>query len=166
MDVSAAAIGDASSLQGGLLLLTSLKASDGQVYAVAQGPVVTGGFVAGRSGTSQTVNHPTVGRLPNGAIIEREAPSVTQVEEKPPRGSATTRWNNAGILALSPLIFDYARRLDPSERGEFELPQAIARMVADGLDLRACPVRGFWSDVGTPDDLQRADAFAASGELE
>jgi flagellar P-ring protein precursor FlgI len=77
MDVTAAAIGDASSLQGGLLLLTSLKASDGQVYAVAQGPVVTGGFVAGRSGTSQTVNHPTVGRLPNGAIIEREAPSVT-----------------------------------------------------------------------------------------
>ena len=77
MDVTVAAIGDASSLQGGLLLLTSLKAGDGQVYAVAQGPVVTGGFVAGRSGTSQTVNHPTVGRLPNGAIIEREAPSVT-----------------------------------------------------------------------------------------
>lgn len=76
MDVTAAAIGDASSLQGGVLLLTALKASDGQVYAVAQGPVVTGGFVAGRAGTSQTVNHPTVGRLPNGAIIEREAPSV------------------------------------------------------------------------------------------
>lgn len=91
---------------------------------------------------------------------------VEKVEEKPPLGSATTRWNNAGILALSPLIFDYARRLGPSERGEFELPQAIARMVADGLHLRAYPIRGFWSDVGTPDDLQRADAFAASGEIE
>jgi flagellar P-ring protein precursor FlgI len=77
IDATAAAIGDASSLQGGLLLLSSLRASDGQVYAVVQGPVVTGGFVAGRSGTSATVNHPTVGRVPNGAIVERVAPSVT-----------------------------------------------------------------------------------------
>jgi len=80
IDVTAAAIGDASNLQGGLLLLTSLKASDGQVYAVAQGPVVTGGFTAGRGGTNQTVNHPTVGRLPNGAIVERVAPSVAPSE--------------------------------------------------------------------------------------
>jgi flagellar P-ring protein FlgI len=76
IDVAAAAIGDASNLQGGLLLLTSLRGADGQVYAVAQGPVVTGGFVAGRGGTSQTVNHPTVGRVPGGAIVERAAPSV------------------------------------------------------------------------------------------
>jgi flagellar P-ring protein precursor FlgI len=47
------------------------------VYAVAQGPVVTGGFATGRGGTSQTVNHPTVGRSPNGAIVERVAPSLT-----------------------------------------------------------------------------------------
>jgi flagellar P-ring protein FlgI len=76
IDVTAAAIGDASNLQGGLLVLAPLKAADGQVYAVAQGPVVTGGFVAGHSGNSQTVNHPTVGRVPNGAIVERAAPSV------------------------------------------------------------------------------------------
>jgi flagellar P-ring protein precursor FlgI len=76
IDVTAAALGDAPNLQGGLLLLTSLKTPDGQVYAVAQGPVVTGGFVAGRAGTGQTVNHPTVGRVPNGAIVERAAPSV------------------------------------------------------------------------------------------
>jgi len=76
IDVAAAAIGDASNLQGGLLLLTSLRGADGQVYAVAQGPVVTGGFVAGRGGNSQTVNHPTVGRVPGGAIVERAAPSV------------------------------------------------------------------------------------------
>ncbi len=80
IDATAAAIGDASSLQGGLLLLTSLRASDGQVYAVVQGPVVTGGFVAGRTGSSATVNHPTVGRVPNGAIVEQEAPSVTPTQ--------------------------------------------------------------------------------------
>ncbi len=76
IDVTASAIGDASNLQGGVLLMTSLHGANGQVYAVAQGPVVTGGFVAGRGGVSQTVNHPTVGRVPNGATVERAAPSV------------------------------------------------------------------------------------------
>ncbi|HEV3202708.1 MAG TPA: flagellar basal body P-ring protein FlgI [Bryobacteraceae bacterium] len=77
IDSTAAAIGDCSNLQGGILLLTSLRGADGQVYAVAQGPVVTGGFATGRGGASQTVNHPTVGRSPNGAIVERAAPSLT-----------------------------------------------------------------------------------------
>ena len=76
IDVTEAAIGDAANLQGGILLLTSLRGADGQVYAVAQGPVMTGGFAAGRGGTSQSVNHPTVGRTPDGAIIERAAPSA------------------------------------------------------------------------------------------
>jgi flagellar P-ring protein precursor FlgI len=80
IDVTAAAIGDATNLQGGLLLMTSLRGANGQVYAVAQGPVVTGGFVAGRGGTSQTVNHPTVGRVPSGASVERVAPSVEPTE--------------------------------------------------------------------------------------
>jgi len=75
IDVTVAAVGDATNLQGGLLLLTSLRGPDGQVYAVAQGPVVTGGFVAGGLGTQQTVNHPTTGRVPNGAIVERPAPT-------------------------------------------------------------------------------------------
>jgi flagellar P-ring protein precursor FlgI len=76
IDVTAASAGDASNLQGGLLLLTPLKGPDGQVYAVAQGPVVTGGFSAGKTGNSQTVNHPTVGRVASGALIEKTAPSV------------------------------------------------------------------------------------------
>jgi flagellar P-ring protein FlgI len=76
IDVTVAAIGDASTLQGGILLMTGLKGADGQVYAVAQGPAVVGGFAAGRGGNSQSVNHPTVGRIPNGAIIERAAPAL------------------------------------------------------------------------------------------
>ena len=76
IDVTAGAIGDASNLQGGLLLLTPLKAPDGEVYAVAQGSVLTGGFAAGRGGSSTTVNHPTAGRIPDGAIVERSPPSI------------------------------------------------------------------------------------------
>jgi flagellar P-ring protein FlgI len=77
IDTTVAAIGDATNLQGGLLVLTSLRGVNGEVFAMAQGPVVTGGFVAGRgSANSQTVNHPTVGRIPNGASVERLAPSA------------------------------------------------------------------------------------------
>jgi flagellar P-ring protein FlgI len=77
IDVTASSIGDAPNLQGGQLLLTSLKGVDGQVYAISQGPVVTGGFSVGRSGNGQTVNHPTVGRIPGGATIERAAPTLS-----------------------------------------------------------------------------------------
>ncbi|SRR5579884_117218 len=77
LDVTVAAVGDATNLQGGLLVLTTLRAVNGDIFAVAQGPVVTGGFVAGRGvANSQTVNHPTVGRVPNGATVEKQAPSV------------------------------------------------------------------------------------------
>jgi flagellar P-ring protein precursor FlgI len=76
IDITAAAIGDASNLQGGILVLTSLRGADGQVYAVAQGPVMTGGFSAGKGGSTQTVNHPTVGRGLGSATVERLAPSI------------------------------------------------------------------------------------------
>jgi len=80
IDVDVAAIGDATNLQGGLLVLTPLRAANGQVFAIAQGSVVTGGFVAGRGGNSQTVNHPTVGRVVDGAIVEQTPPSVTPLD--------------------------------------------------------------------------------------
>lgn len=77
LDVHVAAIGDASNLQGGLLLLTPLKAANGQVYAVAQGAVLTAGFVArGGGGNATTLNHPTAGRVPAGAIVERAPPTA------------------------------------------------------------------------------------------
>jgi flagellar P-ring protein precursor FlgI len=76
IDTTVAAIGDCSNLQGGILVLTSLRGADGQVYAIAQGPVMTGGFATARGGSGQSVNHPTVGRTPNGATVERPAPSV------------------------------------------------------------------------------------------
>lgn len=81
IDATVSSIGDATNLQGGLLIMTSLKAADGQVYAVAQGPVLTGGFVAGGNGTTKVVNHPTVGRIPEGALIEKLAPSATPKTE-------------------------------------------------------------------------------------
>ena len=71
IDVTTSSIGDADSLQGGTLLQTPLGAANGVVYAVAQGPVSTGGFVAGNGGGSAQKNFPTVGLTPNGAIVEK-----------------------------------------------------------------------------------------------
>jgi flagellar P-ring protein FlgI len=76
IDVLVSSIGDAENLQGGTLLFTPLKAADQQVYAVAQGPVSTGGFdVGGASGSEVQKNFPTVGRVVNGALIEKEIPN-------------------------------------------------------------------------------------------
>lgn len=74
IDVTVSAIGDARSLQGGMLLMSELQAADGQVYAVAQGAVSIGGFSVSSGGASAAKNHPTVGRVPGGASVEREAP--------------------------------------------------------------------------------------------
>jgi flagellar P-ring protein precursor FlgI len=71
IDVTVSSIGDSRSLQGGTLVLTPLKAVDGQTYAMAQGSLSIGGIAAGDQGNSVEVNHPTVGRVPNGATIER-----------------------------------------------------------------------------------------------
>lgn len=73
LDVTVSSTGDAKSLEGGLLLLTPLYGADGQVYGAAQGALTLGGFSEGRAGNSKQVNHPTVGRIPGGGMVERDS---------------------------------------------------------------------------------------------
>jgi flagellar P-ring protein FlgI len=78
IDVTVASMGDAKSLQGGVLLQTPLLGGDGHTYAVAQGPIAIGGFLGGQGGSGGATvqkNHPTVGTISNGAIVEREIPA-------------------------------------------------------------------------------------------
>jgi flagellar P-ring protein FlgI len=76
MDITVSSLGNAKSLRGGTLLMTPLKGADGQVYAIAQGNLTVGGFGAGGAdGSRITVNIPSVGRVPNGATVEREVPT-------------------------------------------------------------------------------------------
>lgn len=79
LDVQVSSMGDAKSLQGGVLLQTPLMGADNHVYAVAQGPLAVGGFSVGGSGgggASVTKNHPTVGTIISGALVEREIPAT------------------------------------------------------------------------------------------
>ena len=75
IDVNVNTMGNASNLQGGVLVQSPLRAADGQVYAVAQGPVIVGGSSAQGAAASRTQNVPTAGRVPGGAIVEREVPA-------------------------------------------------------------------------------------------
>ncbi|MBZ5602471.1 MAG: flagellar basal body P-ring protein FlgI [Acidobacteriia bacterium] len=95
IDLNVGAMGDASNLQGGLLVLTSLRGVDGQVYVTAQGSVVTGGFAAGKGGNTASVNFPTAGRIPNGGLVERPAPSVT------PTGNMNLQLNHPDFTTAS-----------------------------------------------------------------
>lgn len=96
------------------------------------------------------------------AVYFDDASIVTNIVEKPAKGTSRTRWNNAGLCVLPPDIWDFVDALQPSERGEYELPQAIAAFVASGGRMRAVPIEGPWFDAGTPESLAAARAHFRS----
>ncbi|MDQ6957868.1 MAG: flagellar basal body P-ring protein FlgI [Mariprofundaceae bacterium] len=81
LDVTVSSLGDAKSLRGGTLLVTPLLGGDGQIYAIAQGSISIGGFTASGKGASLVKNHPTAGRIPNGANIEKSAPDALRNDQ-------------------------------------------------------------------------------------
>jgi NDP-sugar pyrophosphorylase family protein len=89
------------------------------------------------------------------AVYLDENDVVKEIVEKPPKGTAKTNWNNAGIFLFSPLIFQYTAALTPSVRGEYELPQAIGQMIADGRKVIGLKLQGYWGDIGTPEELEQ-----------
>lgn len=101
LDVTVSAVGDARSLQGGTLIATALRGTDGTVYALAQGPLTLGGFGGGRGGNSVQVNHLTAGRVPGGGLVQM-APASTLALSAP---------KDKVMLALHEPDFTSANRL-------------------------------------------------------
>lgn len=92
-----------------------------------------------------------------GAAVYLDASNTVQrIVEKPARGTSSTHWNNAGFGVLGPEIWQHVQQLEPSSRGEYELPRAVASLVASGARVVGVPVEGDWFDIGTPEDLERA----------
>ncbi|MCL4684023.1 flagellar basal body P-ring protein FlgI [Myxococcota bacterium] len=114
IDATVSSLGDSSSLEGGTLLMTPLHGSDGQVYAIGQGPLSIGGFSAGGGGSSVQKNHPTVGRLAGGVTVEREL--AYSIEGR-------SRFE----LALARADFTTALRLAAAINGHFGMATATAR---------------------------------------
>ena len=131
LDVQVASIGDAKSLQGGMLLMTPLYGPDGQIYGVAQGPVSIGGaFLGGGGGNSVQKNHPTSGRVPKGAVIEREVPVDLQ-------------GNDSFRLLLHNADFATAGRI--ADAINAELGGAVAR-AEDPVGVRVVPPARYEDD--------------------
>ncbi len=145
IDVTVSAMGDATDLNGGSLAVTSLLGADGEVYAVAQGPLSVGGFTAQGAAATVTKNVPTTARIPNGAIIEREIPfsfdgqSTIRLSLFNPDLTTARRVANAinGLLASNAAV-----AVDPTNV-RIELPPAyrgnIVGMMTDVEQLRVDP---------------------------
>ncbi len=113
LDVTVSSAGDARSLNGGLLLMTPLYGPDGRIYAQAQGPLVLGGYAAAANGNAKVVNHPTTGRIPGGAMVERAVPLDL------------SRLPSLSIL-LNDADFRTAERMADAINNEFKRPLAHA----------------------------------------
>ncbi|HVI08290.1 MAG TPA: flagellar basal body P-ring protein FlgI [Candidatus Binatia bacterium] len=142
IDVQVSSAGDARSLEGGLLLLTPLYAADGQVYAAAQGPLVVGGYVAGSAANSKAVNHPTVGRIPNGGLVERDTAldlnRLTKVSFLLSEASFTTVEEVAGAIdkelgASAATVVD-SRRVEVKSPASQDVPALLARL--ENLEIK------------------------------
>jgi NDP-sugar pyrophosphorylase family protein len=94
----------------------------------------------------------------HGAAVYEEQGRIRRIIEKPPKGTSTTHWNNAGFYAFRPIVFQYLDRLRPSPRNEYELTSALDMMLEDSLELRISPIEGEWRDVGRPEDLLAVNA--------
>jgi flagellar P-ring protein precursor FlgI len=143
-DITVSSLGNAKSLAGGTLLAAPLKGPDDRTWAIAQGALSVGGFVAeGGSGSSAKKNHPTVGRLPGGATVEASAPTVMPEREivlvlNQPDFTTATRMRDAIVTVLgagAARLGDAATvivGIPPAARGE--VGQLIARLEAIEVD--------------------------------
>lgn len=125
IDVLVSAIGGAKNLQGGTLLLTPLKAADARVYAVAQGPVSTGGFAARGAASGVKKNFPTVGRVVGGGLIERELPMAFNSKNKLCLALRSPDFTTASrvALAINTAMFDRVAKTLDAGTIEVTVPQ-------------------------------------------
>jgi flagellar P-ring protein precursor FlgI len=116
IDITASSVGDARSLQGGTLLATPLRGPNGDIYALAQGPLSLGGFGGGTGGNSVQVNHLTVGRVPSGALVQIGSAATLPATETLTLAMREPDFVSASRLAQSvnkELGPDTARVVDP-----------------------------------------------------
>ncbi len=127
IDVTVSSLGDSKSLLGGILLITPLKGLDGRVYAVAQGALTIGGFSASGEAASAQKNIPTVGRIPNGANVERGVPF---------------KFNNQERMTVNLTVRDFGttmqvvNKINATMGGDFASAKSLAQPAVDAMRFR------------------------------
>ncbi|MEI9402755.1 flagellar basal body P-ring protein FlgI [Mesorhizobium argentiipisi] len=126
IDIDVSSMGDASSLAGGTLVMTPLKAADGEIYAVGQGSVIVGGFTAKGQAEQLTQGVPTAGRVPNGAIVERSVPA---------------EFDDQGVLTLQLRNPDFSTAIRIADAINDYTSQRFDMRVAAERDARTVQIR-------------------------
>lgn len=139
IDVMVSSLGDAKTLQGGTLLQTPLRAATNDVYAVAQGAVSIGGYSAGSAGSQVQKNHPTVGRIPSGALVERSVPVALERGGKVTVSLTQPDFSTASRIAAA-INQTLAKPLATAADGGTVMVQVPAERLADTV--------GFIADIG------------------
>lgn len=159
IDVDVSAIGDAKSLQGGKLLPTPLKGLDGQVYAVAEGGVSIGGWTATGDKASITKNHQTVGRIPDGATVEKEE-IATFVEQL----------SGSRVISLNLRNVDFSTARQICEAINRDFPNTAVVIDAGAIrvnvpkEIAQAQIAGFIDDITKPDVKVDAPAVVVINE--
>jgi flagellar P-ring protein precursor FlgI len=143
LDVTVSSAGDARSIEGGLLLMAPLYGPDGQIYAEAQGPLVLGGYSVTSNGSSRSLNHPTTGRIPSGAIVERAVPlDITDMRKfSLLLNDADFRTAELMAAAINKELGREAahavdsRRIEVAAASGEDVPQLLARIEAVKVDV-------------------------------
>ncbi|MBZ9660243.1 flagellar basal body P-ring protein FlgI [Mesorhizobium sp. ESP-6-4] len=126
IDIDVSSMGDATSLAGGTLVMTPLKAADGEIYAVGQGSVIVGGFTAQGQAEQLTQGVPTAGRVPNGAIVERSVPA---------------EFDDQGVLTLQLRNPDFSTAIRIADAINDYTSQRFGMRVAAERDARTVQIR-------------------------
>ena len=148
IDVSVSALGDAKSLQGGTLLVTTLFGADGQIYALGQGPVAIGGFTASGDAASVTRGVPTAGRIANGAIVEREIPFALAAEKNLRLSLHNPDFTTATRIAAAVNNYIGASVAEVSDPSTIHLsvpetyPRGVVGMLTDVEQIKVDPDQG------------------------
>ncbi|MCB1020267.1 MAG: NTP transferase domain-containing protein [Bryobacterales bacterium] len=124
-------------------------------------PEVYAGLLAAAEGAEMALSVKHVDDPYQGGAVYTEGERVTKIVEKPPKGTSTTNWNNAGIYVFRPSIFEALDRIELSPRGEYELTDAVHALVNSGRPVKWYEIRGFWRDIGRPEDLPEAEKYLA-----
>jgi flagellar P-ring protein precursor FlgI len=146
LDVTASSIGDARSLQGGTLLATALRGPNGQVYALAQGPLSIGGFGGGVGGNSVQVNHLTVGRVPSGAVVQQASGLTMPVTD---------------ALPLSLREPDFATAVHVAQAISADLGEGSAKVIDPGTVMVTVPAQ---YKASLPDLMARLEALSVTSD--